>query len=89
MKVTKIEQQGVFSPQDVEVREPLVEDLINAERISGKSSGFEFLAAVAASVCIFDGVAQPAEEVQKLAAKDFLSLSEGLGLSDAPTSQSE
>ena len=89
MKVTKVDQPGVFRPQDVQIREPLVEDLINAERVSGKSSGFEFLAAVAASVCIFDGAAQPVEEVQKLSAADFLELSVALGISDTPTSPSE
>jgi hypothetical protein len=86
MKVTKVEQKGIFRPQDVQVREPLVDDLINAERISGKSSGFEFLAAVAAAVCVFDGAAQPAEEVQRLTAKDFLELSDALDISDAPIS---
>ncbi len=89
MKVTKVEKADVFSPEEVAVREALVEDLVNAERVTGKSSGFEFIAAVAASACMFDGAAQPVEVVMKMSADDFLSLSDALGLSESATSQSE
>lgn len=84
MKVTKVESKS-FKPEAVEIREPLVDDLIAAERISGKSQGFEFLSAVASQVCTFDGVKQPPEEVRRLSSKDFLSLADELDIADVQT----
>jgi hypothetical protein len=87
MKITKVEStQKPFAPENVEVRDSLVEDLVNAEQITGKSNGFAFLAAVASAACIFDGQKVPPEEVRRMRTKDFLELSGELGLSDIPTS---
>lgn len=90
MKITKVEgSKKPFKPQNVEIQDVLVEDLITAERVSGKSSGFQFLAAVAAAACIFDGKREPAEEVQRMEMDDFLELTDACGLNGRSTSQSE
>lgn len=78
-----------FEPKSVEVRESLVEDLVKAEVMTGRSSGFSWLAGVISQVATFDGQPQPPEEVQRLRTKDFLALTDELGLGDAlPTSPS-
>lgn len=75
MKITKIEgAKKPFKPESVDAREARVKDLIEAERISGKSSGFEFLCGVVSRCCTFDGQAQPPEEVQEMGITDFLEL---------------
>jgi phage FluMu protein gp41 len=84
MKITK-KPTDVLKVEDVELAEPTVETLIAAERISGKSSGFEFLACVLSQVGSFDGQALPPEEVRKLSSKDFLSLAGELDLADTET----
>ncbi len=87
MKITKVEgNKKPLQVTEVEIRESLVEDLINAERISGKTQGFEFLAAVLSQVGTFDGQALPPEELKRLPLKDFLGLASELGLSDTSTS---
>lgn len=88
MKITKIESKP-FKPETVEIREPLVEDMIKAERIVGKATGIEFINAILSQVCTFDGKPQPPEEVQRLSSNDFLTLSDAAGLSDAPILPSE
>lgn len=81
MQINKVQgDQKPFEPKSVDVRDCLVDDLINAERITGKSTGFEFLAAVAASACVFDGQKVPPEDVKRLRSADFLDLSDALGL---------
>lgn len=72
-----------FEPKSVEVRECLAEDLIKAEVMTGRSSGFSWLAGVISQVATFDGQPQPPEEVQRLRTKDFLALTSELGLEDA------
>ncbi len=81
MKINKVE--GAVKPlvvNEVEVREAMVKDLIQAERISGKAQAYEFLSGVISQCCKFDGQAQPPEEVQRLGMTDFLELTEALGL---------
>lgn len=81
MNITKVEDANkTFKPKDVKVREAKVRDLIEAERVSGKSSGFEFLCGVVSQCCTFDNQAQPPEEVQLLSMTDFLELTDVLGL---------
>lgn len=81
MNVRKVApQKEPFRPQSVDVTVPVVEDLINAERITGKSSGFEFLAAVVASACIFDEERRPVEDVRRMEMSDFLTLTDECGL---------
>jgi hypothetical protein len=87
MKITKVENTNVFRPNSVDVRPPLVEDLINAERISGKIEGVEFTTALISQVTTFDGQAQPPEELRRLSSKDFLSLSAELDDLGVETSQ--
>lgn len=90
MNIKKVE--GSIKPleiNEVDIRDALVEDLIQAERIAGKPQGFEFLLAVLSQVGTYDGQALPPEELRRLKGKDFLDLSEELGLMDAETLQTE
>jgi|GEM_PF-1216095 len=89
MKITKIEgDKKPLEIEEVQMRDALVEDLIAAERISGKPQGFHFLLAVIAQVATFDGKQLVYEDLGRLKGKDFLDLSEELGLMDAETLQS-
>lgn len=67
--------------QNVEVREPLVKDLIKAERLAGKDQGIEFAVAVVSQIATFDGKALPPEDLHELAVADFLRLASVLELS--------
>ena len=89
MKITRKKSQGTFNPEAVEIREPLVEDLIAAERITGKTEGYEFAVAVISQVATFDGRPVPPEEVRRLPKADFLSLLGELDITDAQTLPSE
>jgi len=80
---------AVFRPNDVTVREPLVEDMIVAERISGKTQGFEFLAALMSQTATFDGVRVPIEDVRRLSSTDFLSIAAELDIADVTALPSE
>lgn len=83
MKITKVDNSAKFlQVEAVEMEKPTVEALINAERISGKSQGYEFLAAVVSQVAKFDGNSLPMEEVKRLSSKDFLSIVGELDLAD-------
>ncbi|BDV42441.1 hypothetical protein GURASL_13640 [Geotalea uraniireducens] len=87
MKITKVEgSKKPLTVESVEIRESLVEDLIHAERISGKTQGFEFLAAVLSQIGTFDGQLLAPEELRRLPTKDFLELAGESGLTDATTS---
>lgn len=84
MKITKV--QGEVQPLKVEnadCREITVNDLVAAERITGRTEGWAFSAAVASQVTKFDGKNLPPEEVQRLPKKDFLDLLAELDM-DAP-----
>ncbi len=87
MKITKVAgDKKPLSVEEVEIRESVVEDLVTAERITGKTQGFAFLAAVLSQVATFDGQRLPPEDLERLSTKDFLLLAGELGLSDAATS---
>jgi hypothetical protein len=73
----------------VELREAIVDDLLKAERIVGKTEGFEFILAVLSQVALFDGQPQPVEELLRLSSKDFLTISKELELADVDTLQKE
>jgi len=62
----------------VEIREPLMDDVILAERVAGKTDGVDFQLALLSQVGTFDGQKLPMEELRRLAMKDFLSISEEL-----------
>lgn len=64
--------------QAVQVRDPLVEDLIQAERMTGKERGIEFAVAVVSRIATFDGRHLPPEDLRQLAVRDFLLLSAAL-----------
>lgn len=81
MKVVKTEsKRKPFKPENVEIRDVLVADLIKAEQACGQAQGYEFLCGVISQCSLFDGQAQPPEEVQQLGMKDFLTLTDELGL---------
>lgn len=85
MKITKKTGGDVLKVDNVELNEPTVGTLIAAERISGKSSGFEFLAAAISQVGTFDGKPLPPEEIRRLSSSDFLELVAESGLVDMET----
>lgn len=75
MKIKRVAVENALSFKEVEMREPLVEDLTAAERITGKVSGFDFSVAVLAQICTFDGKQLVAEDLRRLKLADFLALS--------------
>jgi hypothetical protein len=90
MKITKIESvKPSLKVEEVEIRQPLVDDLLKAERIAGKAEGLAFMLALLSQVGMFDGKALPPEELERLSSKDFLEISKDLELSAAQTSPSE
>lgn len=78
MKITvhKAESQVVI--KEVKINEPTVQNIIDAARISGANEGMEFMAALVAQICTFDGEAKVYEDLIKLPARIFLELSGAL-----------
>ena len=74
MKVTVIPAEKPLSFENIEAREALVEDMLNAQRASGESEGVGFNMALAAEICTFDGQKKTFEDLRKMRASDFLSL---------------
>lgn len=74
MKVTVTFAEKPLSFENVEAREALVEDMLNAQRASGESEGVGFNMALAAEICTFDGQKKTFEDLRKMRASDFLSL---------------
>lgn len=60
---------------NVEIREPVMQDVINAERITGRTDGVEFQLALLSQCGTFDGRTLPPEDLRGLSMKDFLSIS--------------
>ncbi|MCX7911193.1 MAG: phage tail assembly protein [Endomicrobia bacterium] len=84
-KVKKIESDSIAF-NEIAIREPLVEDLIMAERIAGSDTGINFALAVISRIAEFDGKTMTVEELRRLKAKDFLLLAKDIadaGLEDA------
>lgn len=75
IKVTKSPKLEITA---VEVREPLMEDVVQAERIAGKTEGAEFQLALLSQVGTFDGQKLPPEDLRRLSMKDFLSITNEL-----------
>mgnify|MGYP000870775113 CR=1 FL=1 len=89
MKVTKTEGiKPSLKVKEVEIRQPLVDDLLKAERIAGKADGIAFMLALLSQVGTFDGKSLPPEELERLSSKDFLTATGELDLSGAATLQS-
>lgn len=55
----------------IEVREPLVEDMLEAQK---HGDGIASTAALIAQICTFDGKTLTTEDVQRLPVSDFLEL---------------
>lgn len=84
MKITKKQTEKPLVIKEVEMREPLVDDLIMAERISAKLDGVEYTVALLSQITKFDGKDLPPEELRRLSSRDFLALSaelDSLGVS--------
>jgi len=77
MKIKKKETE-YLTFKEIELREPLVEDLIYAERIAGTNEGIKFALAVLSRIATFDGKKLVPEELQKLRVKDFFQLSKSI-----------
>lgn len=80
MKITK-KQVDYLKFDEVEIREANVGDLVQAERIAGKTEGMTFVVALISQVATFDGKQLPPEELYKLSATDLAEL----GNAVAPT----
>lgn len=90
MKITRIAgKQKPLAVENVEMREPLVGDLISAERISGRTDGVAFTAALISQIATFDGANLPPEELESLSSSDFLALSAELDVLGVATSLPE
>lgn len=74
MKITK-KAVETLTFEAVELREPIVDDLLKAERIAGKAEGLEFTLVLLSQVGTFDGKALPPEELRRVSSKDFLDIS--------------
>lgn len=84
MKIKK-KKSEFLSFEGVEIREPLVEDLIVAERIAGTDQGIKYALAVLSQIATFDGKALLPEDLKRLKAKDFFELAkaiEGFGMEE-------
>ncbi len=64
--------------KEVEVREPLVEDLIKAERLAGSAEGMGFALALVSLITTFDGQHLDIDDIKKLPMGFFLKLSQAL-----------
>ena len=85
MKVTKVEgTKPSLQVENVEIRQPLVDDLLKAERIAGKADGLAFMLSLLSQIGTFDGKALPPEELERLSSKDFLMLSDEVSLRAVP-----
>ena len=74
MKVTVKKTENPLCFENIEAREALVEDMLNAQRASGMTEGPGFNIALAAQICTFDGKKLTYEDLAKMRASDFLSL---------------
>lgn len=83
MKVTVKKQENPLRFENVEAREALVEDMLNAQRSSGELEGVAFSMGLIAEICTFDGKKLTMEDIRKMPATDFLSLQTELMLAGA------
>ena len=85
MKITR-KTVDTLTFETVELKDPIVDDLLKAERIAGKAEGLEFTLVLLSQVGTFDGKALPPEELRRLSSKDFLDISLELQFPDSGTS---
>lgn len=74
MKIKVNKEKNPLKFEEVQAREALVEDMIEASRVSGETEGPSFNCALIASVCEFDGKKLSFEDIQKMPSGDFLEL---------------
>lgn len=74
MKVTVKPAENPLKFENIEAREALVQDMLNAQRASGEPEGVAFNTALAAEICTFDGKKLTFEDLAQMKASDFLSL---------------
>ncbi len=74
MKITVKKSEDLLTFKKVEAREALVEDMLNAYRVSNEMEGPGFNCALISQICTFDGKKLTYEDVQKMASGDFLEL---------------
>ena len=73
MQITK--KKEVFPEyENIEVREPLVSDVIEAQRVAGTASGRAYEAALVAQVCTFDGNKLVMEDIVKIPERFFFEI---------------
>lgn len=72
LKITTAETPGKITPKAITVREPLVEDFMEAQK---HGDNMKMTAALVAQICTFDGAQLTVEEVAKLPVSYFLELS--------------
>lgn len=74
-RVKIVKAQATY--ESVEMREPLVSDLVEVERMT-QSRGFEFAVALVSRIATFDGKRLAMEDVARLPVSLFFELSQGL-----------
>ena len=89
MKITKTDNPQAVSFEAVELREPLVDDFLKAERIAGSTDGIGFVVCMLSQTGTFDGKKLPPEGLHGMSGDDFLELSNTLNLQGAATSRKE
>jgi hypothetical protein len=78
MKIVKTKTQSPSAFKKVEMREPTVKDMIEAQRTSGAVEGAAYEAALLSQICTFDGKLLPMEDVAKISMDDFFSLKDSM-----------
>ncbi len=82
MNIKKIDNKSMFTFETIEMREPVLQDFINAEMISGSMKGFKFIIGLISETCLFDGKKALFEDLLNMRSEDFLSVSEAMELSN-------
>lgn len=75
LKITYTQSENKLNPASVSVREPLVEDMIEAQKYGDNT---QMSAALISLICTFDGKRLTMEEVARLPLTTFLDLSAAL-----------
>lgn len=74
MKITKINTKNVLKFDNIEIDELTVADEEQAVRIANAESGYDFMLALLAIACTFDGKKYVMEDLRDLSRNDFLPL---------------
>lgn len=73
MKVTK-KEETFTEYKEIEVREPLVADVIEAQKVSGQTSGRKYEAALVAQCAKFDGEKLVMEDIMRIPERFFFEI---------------